>query len=437
MDVLPASAWWLLLALSSSAYLLLSAARVAFRLAGPVTLEALVDRVGEERTEFLRKSLRSPTALWFALSLANGFALLGFVVVLVSGHRRIPPGWGFELFPTGRPLHDLAFFVLLAVLLLSTEFLLPVGLARTDKTVLIRRMLPVIRFVHVTLSPVSNVLERWSGGGELEEPPEEQPGDEQVEAFITVGQREGILEESEGELLRNIVLFGDTRVHEVMTPRTDVVGISRHATVRDLLDLLASTRFSRVPVHEGSIDAIVGIASSKDALAELHENRSGAPISQIMTAPFIVPESKPVHELLREMQARRQQVAIVADEYGGTAGLVTIEDLLEELVGEIREEHEEGDDVVAVPDGTWLVRGRAALHDVGEAVGASLETEDGPATIAGLLLSRCDRVPAPGEVVEHEGFRFTIEEADRRRVHLVRIARAVTDSDAVREAEAS
>ncbi len=424
LNVPTSVAWWLLLSGSAAAYLVLALARVAFRLAGPVTLGALVERIGTERTEFLRKSLRAPTAFWFSLSLANGLALLAFVVVLLAGHVHVGTrSWAFGVFPTGVFTHDALLFLLLAGIVAIVEFVVPVAIARLDKTVLIARMLPVIRVVHRLFLPLSRRLEAWSGA-ETEPEGDDAAADEEVEAFISVGQREGIIEESEGELLRNIVLFGETRAHEVMTPRTDVVGIGRTATIKQLLELMSARRYSRVPVHDGGLDAILGIASLKDAVAASHEGREDEHVTAIMTAPFIVPEGKLVNELLREMQARRQQLAVVADEYGGTAGIVTIEDLLEELVGEIREEHEDGEDVVAAPDGTWLARGRAPLHDVGEAVGANLETDGGPATLAGLLLARCDRVPAPGEIVRHDGLVFTVEEADRRRVRLVRIARA-------------
>jgi magnesium and cobalt transporter len=408
----------LLLAAASFLWLLVACARVAFRLAGPVTVEALVDRVGAERAEFLRKSLRAPTALWFSLTLSNGMVLLLWVVVLFSGAPSLGP---VELRPTGSVLHDATLWLCLAALAAVVEIVLPIALARADKGWVLERMLPVVRAVHVAFAPLSRRLERWTDTDSPQDPAEEA-GSEEVQAYITVGTREGLIEEGEGELLRNVLLFGSTKVHEVMTPRTDVVGAEATATVAELIELMAATRFSRIPVHEGSLDEIVGVVALKDAVEALQAGRGAQPASSLMTPPLVVPESKLVSELLRDMQAQRHPLAIVADEYGGMAGLVTMEDLVEELVGEIREEHEEGEDIVSAPDGTWLVRGRASLHDVSTVVGVELPAE-GPSTVGGFLLAACDRVPAAGEAIEQDGLRFTVEEADRRRVHLVRITR--------------
>ena len=410
--------WWLAFGGSASAHLFVASSRVAFRMLGPVSIEALVDRIGATRTEFLRKSLRSPSAFWFSLALANAATLLAVLLTLSAGKLRLA---GVALYPTGGALQCLGLFGALFVVLAATEFVLPVVLARLDRVAFVERLLPAIRVIHFTFSPLAVLLARWSE--EETEDGDDEAGDEEVQAYITVGTREGIIEESEGELLRNLLLFGETLVREVMTPRTDLVGIESTATVRELVDLMSETRYSRIPVLEGGMDAIVGLASLKDAVQALRAERGDERVTTLMSAPFIVPESKRVSELLREMQARRQPTAIVVDEYGGTAGLVTMEDLVEEIVGEIREEHEEGDDVVRAPDGTWLVRGRASLHDVAKAVGMDIDEDQGAATVGGFLMAACARVPAPGEIVERSGYRFAVEEADRRRVLLVRIAR--------------
>lgn len=416
--------WWIALGASAFAWLLMASARVAFRLVGPVTIGALVERIGEERTEFLRKSLRAPTAFWFSLTLASGATMLLAVVVLFAGSMRLPEGttWGIDLHPTGSFWQGLGLYAILFAVLACVELILPVVMARMDRLAFVERSLPLLRLVHWMFSPLTNLLERWSAEDEPEDGEEEESDDEEMQAFIDVGTRAGIVEEGEGELLRNILLFGETRVDEVMTPRTTIAAIERSATVDDVLHLMSDTRFSRIPVHEGSIDTIIGIVALKDAASALQNGQGGASVTSLMTAPFVVPESKPVADLLREMQARRQQFALVTDEYGGTAGLVTIEDLLEEIVGEIREEHEEGEDVVRTPDGSWLIRGRASLHDVGDELGTSFEA-GAQATVGGMIVAACDRVPSPGEVIERDGHRFLVEEADRRRVLLVRISR--------------
>lgn len=415
--------WWLALAASLVLWLLASSVRVAFRLLGPVALTALVERLGEERTEFLRKSLRAPTAFWFSLTLGSGATMLLVVVVLFAGRPHVP--WlGVELTPSGGAWQAALVYALLLVALAAVELVLPVVLSRIDRTAFLVATLPILRVVHGLCAPLSGLLERWSAEPEPLEGVEEEEAveAEEVQAFIDVGTREGIVEEGEGELLRNVLIFGETRVDEVMTPRTAIAAIEKSATVMDVLHLMSDTRLSRIPVHEGSIDGIIGVVALKDAARALQLGQGEASVTSLMTAPLVVPESKPVADLLREMQARRQHLALVADEYGGTAGLVTIEDLLEEIVGEIREEHEEGEDVVRVPDGSWLVRGRAPLHDVGDAIGVTFDA-DGPATVGGMIVAACDRVPGPGETLERDGCRFVVEEADRRRVLLVRIQR--------------
>lgn len=421
-DPSPSLLWWAALSAAVLVHAFTAFAKVAFRLAGPVTLEALVERVGAERTEFLRKSLRAPSPFWFSLHLASGAALLLVVLVLFSGRLAFGiADWMLTLAPTGEPANDVVLFALLFLAVAAIEFVLPVIAARMDRVVFIERNLPLLRLVHVVFSPLARPLARWAED-EDEAEPDEETADEDLDAYIGVGTREGILEEGEGELLRNLVEFGDTRVYEVMTPRTDVVGVAETTTVAEAVEVVARHRFSRMPVHRGHLDDIVGVVTLKDAVQALEAGRGEEAVPDIMRPAYIVPDSKKVAELLKELQAHRQQMAVVVDEYGGTAGLVTVEDLLEELVGEIREEHEseDGEDLVRESDGSWLARGRASLHDVSETIGADLENDD-TATVAGLLMAECDRVPAVGDVIERDGFRFEVVQADRRRVMRVRI----------------
>lgn len=420
----PSFAWWLALAAATLAWAFTARARVAFRSLSPVTLEALVERLGEPGAEFLRKSLRGPTAFWFTLHLVNALALLAFLTVLLAGAPPIRAGGlAFELHPVGRVGHDAVLFAALALLVLCVEFLVPVLTTRGDRARVVVRSLPVIRAAHRVLSPLTSTLARWTTDEADDSDEESSAAAEEVDAFIDVGTREGILEEGEGEMLRNLVTFGDTRVREVLTPRTDIVAIEQDATIRDLVRLMARSRFSRIPVHGGQLDDILGIVTLKDAVAAFQGGRAEAPVTELMRRPLIVPESKRVAELLRELQAGRQQVAVVVDEYGGTAGLVTIEDLLEELVGEIREEHEEGEDIFRLADGAWQVRGRALLHDVGAVLGTEMDDAESD-TVGGLMLARFERVPRKGEHVDWLGWRFTVDEADRKRVQLVHVTPA-------------
>lgn len=412
-------------------------ARVAFRFLSPVTLEALAHRSGAARTAFLRKSLRAPTAFYFALHLTNVLTQILLVVAVLAADFSLPrPGRGvLRLGLTGRPLHDGALALGLFAFVTLVAYVLPAGLTRAlgvDRLAFMERSLPLMRVAHVALAPLTRLLAAWSD----DEPngTEEDASDENLDAYIGVGTREGILEEGEGELVRNVLEFGDTRVREVMTPRTDIVGIGSDATISQVAELMSSSRYSRIPVHEGQLDEIVGVVSIKDVVPALQAGQGEHPVTTLVKPTCVVPESKRVADLLKDLQARRLQVAIVIDEYGGTAGLATVEDLLEEIVGEIREEHEEGDDLEDCPEGGWLVRGSANVHDVAVRLDGDLAADES-ASVAGLLLTLFDRVPQPGESIEHAGFKFEVREADRKRVHLVHVLRVGAAGETVPPAQ--
>ena len=419
--------WFLAVGACGLVYVFASFASVAFRVLSPVTLEALVERIGAHRTEFLRKSLRAPGAFWFSLTLASSAAMLLFLLVVFAGDLSVRLG-GLELAlrPTGRIVSDAVLFVVLLVAIAVVEFVLPVVVSRIDPIRFVEGSLPVMRAIHFVFAPLTELLESWLRVDPLDP---EATGSEELMAYIDVGKREGILEKDEGKLLQNLVTFGDTRAYEVMTPRTDVVGIESTATIGELSDLVAKSRFSRIPVHGGQLDDIVGIAMIKDAVEALRAGHAEQAVTTIMRPTYLVPESKKVAELLPDFQERRQQLAIVVDEYGGTAGVITVEDLLEELVGEIREEHEQpGEDIAKADDGSWLVRGRASLHDVGQALDADIQLDDA-STVGGLMLTLFERVPAAGEMREHAEHRFEVLQADRKRVQRVRITALAGEGD--------
>jgi CBS domain containing-hemolysin-like protein len=311
----------------------------------------------------------------------------------------------------------------LAGWLLTEVTLLSAG-ARSDPEKIVARLLPVVEAASWLLLPlaipVRRIVERRSRAEAPLKPPEAT--EQEVQAFIEVGREEGILEGKEEEkLLLSIVDFGDTRVREAMTPRTDIVFIDVASPMETLADLFVSSKCSRVPVVRGSIDSVVGIAHVKDTLAAL---RKGAPrtIAEITRETYFVPESKKVAELLREFQRRRLWMAIVVDEYGGVSGLATVEDLLEEIVGEIRDEHEDEREAVArLGDRAFSVSASENVTRVSELFGHGPEEEEF-STLGGFLAARLGHIPKAGETHRESGLVFTVEEADRRRVHRVRIS---------------
>ncbi len=252
---------------------------------------------------------------------------------------------------------------------------------------------------------------------------EEEATEEQIEAFIDAGRQEGILEPEEGRLIRQVVEFHDSVVREVMTPRTEVVALPTTSTVAQARELFARQRHSRMPVYRDQIDNVEGIVTLKDLVASWGRVPDDAPVTGLLRPAYFVPETKQVADLLKEFQSRRLQMAIVVDEYGGTAGVVTIEDLLEQLVGDIQEEHErEEAPVVQEAEGRYLAQGSASLDDLRGALGVDLEAE-GFETVAGLIYSVLGRIPQAGEAIEHNGLRLEVVKADTRRIEQVRVSK--------------
>ncbi len=249
--------------------------------------------------------------------------------------------------------------------------------------------------------------------GELDEASEEE-----IEAFLDVGAREGIIEPGEEDMFLRVIDFGDAQVKTVMTPRTDMVSAPVDSDLETLARLFLDSKHSRLPLFRESVDQIVGVLHIRDLLGGLRAAAPAAAAELVMT-PFFVPQSKRLDELLRELQAGRQQMAIVVDEYGGTAGLVTVEDLLEEIVGEIGDEHEE---VVReserLADGRWRIDGAAELKLLGELFG--IDTRDEPYdTVGGLIFGMLGSVPEEGSTIEGRGLRFTVERVEERRIQTV------------------
>jgi putative hemolysin len=231
-----------------------------------------------------------------------------------------------------------------------------------------------------------------------------------------------LIEREERQLIRSVVDFNETLVREVMTPRPDIVAISSTASVGDARTLFREQEYSRIPVYTENLDNVVGIIYVKDLMLAVAV-RDDEPVTTYVRPGMFVPETKRVPELLREFQRRQAQMAIVVDEYGGTAGLATIEDLLEEIVGEIRDEYDvEAEPIVEEDDGAWTFSAKVNIAEVNERLGVTIRPE-GFETVGGYLLSQVGRVPAVGEVFEIDGLEVVVLEAERRRIHKVRMRR--------------
>ena len=240
-------------------------------------------------------------------------------------------------------------------------------------------------------------------------------------AMVEAGEEEGEIEEEEREMIHSIFELGETTVREVMVPRVDMVAVERSRPARDALDKITAHGHSRLPVYEEEIDRIVGLIYAKDLLRSPVRESLETPVGEVMRPPFFVPEAKRVDDLLREFQKEKKHLAVVVDEYGGTAGLVTLEDVLEEIVGEIEDEYDRDEALtLAVDDETILVNAKISIDDLNERFHINLPAERHE-TVGGYLCDLEDRVPEEGETFEENGLRFKVEKVNRQRIARVRI----------------
>jgi CBS domain containing-hemolysin-like protein len=308
------------------------------------------------------------------------------------------------------------------------ELLIPLLVIRRDPAYWLDLLLPT--FVPVTrgLAPMTRwIAKRMNVRGPsvpIAGAPEttQIDNDDAAVAAANGGEHEKEVGEEERRLLQSIVDFGDTLVREVMTPRPDIVAISESASIGDLRALFREQEYSRFPVFKDSLDNIAGFVFIKDLVA-LGATDDGGPIATLIRPAAVVPETKLVPELLQQFQVQQTQCAIVVDEYGGTAGLVTLEDLLEEIVGEIRDEYDvESDSVVDEGHGRFVFSGKVDIDAVAQRLDVEIERE-GFETVGGYLLARIGRVPTVGERFEIDGLSVEVLEAERRRITKVRMSK--------------
>lgn len=245
--------------------------------------------------------------------------------------------------------------------------------------------------------------------------------EQEIQSIIDAGEEKGLIDPQSGEMIQSILEFRDTEVKEVMVPRTEMIAIKSDSTIEEILDLTMKYGHTRLPVYVGNIDNIVGILNVKDLLKFWSKNISEKEILSILRKPFYIPETKKIHQLLHDLKQRKYHMAIVIDEYGGTSGLVTLEDLIEEIVGEIHDEHDaKSIGIVELPDGSILVDGRMEIEMVEEYFDVDFQ-ERKYETVGGLILSAIKRIPVTGEVVHIDDFEITVESADERSIKKVKI----------------
>jgi putative hemolysin len=318
-------------------------------------------------------------------------------------------------------------YVLVEVLLLS-QFIPDFLLARTNGRWLVRVALIIRAFLWIVwpfrvLLELAASLARISDDQHSDGSAAQEEG---IGALVDAAEHEGILDPGEAQMIEQVVEFSDKRVLEFMTPRPEVIAIAASATVAQLRALLIETKFSRIPVFEDSLDDISGIAFARDLLRIPESEAATRAVRELARPAFFVPETKHGSDLLKEMQRRNQQMAIVVDEHGSVAGIVTVEDLVEEIIGEIGEDDRvPSPDAVREPDGSLILRGSVSVEKVQElfSVEWDVSGEESATTIGGLLNHVAGHVPAAGEHLDYGGLRFEILEANQRKVLRLRVRR--------------
>lgn len=387
-------------------------------------LESLRLRTRETRAqEVFKESLEERIGLKgeqgaLAFSLIKHLAMVGVTVAVTGLALAGGRGW--------RGLIESA--MLAALVMLATTYLIPhlvyrraggnwllaTGTAARMLALGVKPLVALFNFLHsvAELSEANNRTE------------EEATPAEHIEALISAGEEEGLIEEDDRKLIQSVVEFGDKRVREVMTPRPNIVAIEKGKSLEELRQLVIHEQYSRIPVYDGTIDNIIGFVHVRDMFELEEEEREKRKVSELVRTLRPVPETKRVSELLKEMQASGAHMAVVVDEYGNTAGIATMEDLVEEVFGEIRDEHEPGSDVTREADGSIVVSGSYDLDHLSELLGYRPGEETESTTVGGLAAEWLGRVPKQGETVERDGIRIEVMAGSERRVDKVRISRA-------------
>ena len=414
MDTLQPHDW--LFAAAAIALLVLAgvfaAAEIGILSVSPFRLHQLAEG-GSTRARLLQRLLKNPSQLLTAI--------LILITALSYANETLVTYWLHVLLH----LPEWVPFLALLLLLLIIGEVTPISYAAANPELVATRLAPLVAFITWLFSPLvwlatglANGLLQLAGG---KPPARPLVTEEEVRTIVDIETEHGTLEEEEKELIHSIFEFSDTVVREIMIPRIDIIAVHDTMTIAQAIDLIIYHHFSRVPVYQGSLDHIIGQVHAKDLLPYQFRRRTELPVREAMRAVPFVPETKRVSELLLEFRETKQTLAIVLDEYGGTAGLVTIEDLLEEIVGEIYDEYDPVHTPIEWVDArTVIVDGKLPVDEVSELIDYEIPRGEYD-TVAGFLYSRFGDVPALGEITTVDGHQFVVDRLDGHRITKVRI----------------
>ncbi|HWF91078.1 MAG TPA: hemolysin family protein [Terriglobales bacterium] len=402
-----------------------------FLLLGLLTLVSYVERLYSELGKFLSRDFQDNIDVFEQqieprLGVSRVRASLSMAVLTQLTMAAIAMMVGFAIFreyPWTAEEVLQAILSLILIVIVFNRFLPFVFFSRTSGTWLTRWVLFVRLLIYLVL-PVTLVLGFLQSVASLTKEHAEEQAETQaqaVDALLEAGREEGILDGTNRDLIQSVMEFGEKTVREAMKPRPEIFAVSTQTTLEQFINLLRTKPFSRVPVYSGTIHNIKGIVFTQDVLQVPDSEAQARTVETLMRHDvYFVPESKLGSDLLREMQKKNVRMAIVVDEYGGVAGVVTIEDLIEEIVGEISDEHEKTQ-IVRENDHSYVVAGNVDVDRLGELFGVRPEGKES-ATVAGLVSELAGRIPRRGETVEEDGLRFEVLDSTERRVERVRIS---------------
>ncbi len=314
---------------------------------------------------------------------------------------------------------------IMTLLILIFGEITPKSLAAQHSEFISLKIAGIINFVVVFFNPVvflllllTNGLIRLLGG----KPAGSQPfiTEDELKTIVTVSHEEGVLEVEEKQMIYNVFEFGDAQVKDVMTPRTDMISLEVGVSYEKIIETFRAEQFSRIPIYQETTDNIIGILYIKDLIFKANENNAFV-IQDYMREPHFTFEFKKTTELFQELRVKRIPMAIVLDEYGGTAGIVTMEDLIEEIVGDIRDEYDDHEkDIEVIKEDEYVVEGSTRIDELNEMIGVHIESEDFD-TIGGFIVGEFGYIPEVNEIIEYDGIRFVVEEVDRNRIEKLRI----------------
>jgi putative hemolysin len=372
----------------------------------------LREQMGEQgnRLLTLMSSSTRPYAGLHFFQLICRFFLIGLIFLMIS--------WG----DTTLPIAVIVIVLILAGLIIALLEWVVERYAAHDPEKWVNRLGIFIQSVSLLFFPLVS-LSIWLSQENIV-PQDAVSGvtEEELKFMVEAGQQEGVLEQEEGQMIFSIFQLGDTLTREIMVPRIEMLALDiNHTQLTQAFNAFLESGYSRVPVYEGRIDNVIGILYAKDLLkAQCEENESDDGIRSLLREPYFVPEAKKVDELLAEMQSRRVHMALVVDEYGGVAGVVTLEDIIEEILGEIQDEYDVEDMPFQVlEDGSYLFRGRIDLDDFNQIMDCSLPPEEAD-TLSGFIYGRLGHVPIKGEKVAVDSLILSVEQVSNRRIRTVR-----------------